>query len=286
MQNVQPKESVEVTGNKVTRNLFFVKKTEMPETKQDGNELNHVAIIMDGNNRWATAKGLSTAEGHQKGAETLKALLPHAIELGIRFLTVFAFSTENWKRPSSEIDAIATVLGDTMNSQEERRFLQDHGIRVRLMGELETLRQRHPRIVQELEKTMELTKQNTTLDLVVAFSYGGRQEIVSACNEIVREQLTHCIKRVGNPNEATDVLKPTQITEQAFHNYLYEPEVPDVDILIRTSGVRRLSNFLLWQASYAEIFFVKALWPDFSPEELDAVVLEYQTIKRNFGART
>ncbi|HWC91760.1 MAG TPA: isoprenyl transferase [Pseudolabrys sp.] len=225
----------------------------------------HVAIIMDGNGRWAAARGLPRGEGHRRGVEALRRSVRAAGELGIKYLTIFSFSAENWSRPASEIGELMGLL---------RRFIRNDlaelhksNVRVRIIGEREGL---DPEIARLLVEAEELTKTNDGLTLVVAFNYGARQEIVAAARRLAERVLR-------------GELAPAGITLEAFGAALDAPEVPDPDLIIRTSGEQRLSNFLLWQAAYSELVFVPCYWPDFDRAALESAIEEYRQRERRFG---
>jgi len=222
-----------------------------------------VAIIMDGNGRWATARGVPVSEGHREGTRALRRTVEAAIDLEIRALAVYAFSTENWQRPPDEVATLMEILSETID--RELPDLARQGVRTRFMG-------RRDRIPAELVAKMEGLERETahldTLSLWIAFDYGGRAELVDAARAFVRE---------GIPAD--------QIDDAAFAAQLAAPELPDVDLLIRTSGEQRISNFLLWGAAYAELVFVDIHWPDFDAEALGAAVTEFAARERRFGAR-
>jgi undecaprenyl diphosphate synthase len=227
---------------------------------------NHVAIIMDGNGRWAAARGLPRVEGHRRGVEALRRTIRAAGEIGIRFITIFSFSAENWSRPANEVGELMGLL---------RRFIRNDlaelhrsGVRVRVIGERTDL---DPDIGRLLVEAEELTKNNKDgLTLVVAFNYGARQEITRAARRIA-EQV------------AQGALKPDEITMESFGAFLDAPDIPEPDLIIRTSGEQRLSNFLLWQSAYSELVFVPTYWPDFDRAALEAAICEYQQRERRFG---
>jgi undecaprenyl diphosphate synthase len=225
----------------------------------------HIAIIMDGNGRWAAARGLPRAEGHRRGVEALRRTVRAAGELGIGFLTIFSFSAENWSRPPSEIRELMALL---------RRFIRNDlaelhrsGVKVRVIGERENL---NPDIRRLLEEAEQLTRHNEKLVLVVAFNYGSRQEIARAA------------QRVAAAVSAGD-LPLSAVTADNLGSFLDAPDLPDPDLIIRTSGEQRLSNFLLWQAAYSELVFVPTYWPDFDRAALENAVGEYQRRERRFG---
>ncbi|MBW3665391.1 MAG: di-trans,poly-cis-decaprenylcistransferase [Actinobacteria bacterium] len=219
---------------------------------------------MDGNGRWANQRGLSRNAGHEAGEEALFDTVEGALELGIGALTVFAFSTENWKRPASEVKFLMNFNESLLRRRATE--LDDRDVRVRFVG-----RRRRPvpkRLVRMMEDTEALTADNTRMTLYVAFNYGGHAELVDAARQLARDHAAGEVKRID---------------DRAFAARLYEPEMPAVDLLIRTSGEQRLSNFLLWQAAYAELIFTETLWPDFNRLELEKAVREYQRRERRFG---
>ncbi len=225
----------------------------------------HVAIIMDGNGRWAAARGLPRVEGHRRGVEALRKTVRAARELGISYLTIFSFSSENWSRPASEIGDLFGLL---------RRFIRNDlatlhadGVRVRVIGEREGLESDICALLSEAE---ELTRGNTRMTLVVAFNYGSRREIANAAQRLAREV-------------AEGRRDPATINEDMLAGYLDAPDIPDPDLIIRTSGEQRLSNFLMWQAAYSELVFVPVLWPDFDKATLEGAIAEFATRERRFG---
>ena len=225
----------------------------------------HVALIMDGNGRWAAARGLPRAEGHRRGVDALRRVVRAAHELGIGYLTIFSFSSENWSRPAAEIGDLFGLL---------RRFIRNDlaslhrdGVRVRVIGEREGL---EPDICALLSEAEELTRNNSCLTLVVAFNYGSRQEIVRAAQRLAREVAE------GNRD-------PDTIDTETLGNYLDAPDIPHPDLIIRTSGEQRLSNFLLWQAAYSKLVFVPMHWPDFDKAALEGAIAEFARRERRFG---
>lgn len=230
--------------------------------------LEHVAIIMDGNGRWAKARGLPRTAGHKKGVDAIRRVIAAARELGVRYLTLFGFSSENWRRPADEVGELMRLLRFYLRS--EIAELHRNGVRLRIIGDRERLA---PDIVQLIEAGEERTAGNDGLTVMVALSYGGRQEIVDAARRLAADAVA------GR-------LDPAAIDETAFAARLYAPDVPDPDLLIRTSGEKRVSNFLLWQAAYAEFLFTDTLWPDFEKSDLEAAIDEYNRRERRFGATT
>src|SRR5215471_6927090 len=222
-----------------------------------------VAIIMDGNGRWARRRGLPTVVGHRAGTRALRRTVEAAIDLGIRHLVVYAFSTENWSRPQDEVDALMEIFAETI--ERELPDLTEQGVRVRFIGR----RDRAPEELQQRMAAMEdRTELNTRLNLWVAFDYGGRAELVEAARRLVESGV-----------------EADEIDENVFAANLYAPELPDPDLVIRTSGELRVSNFLLWQLAYAELAFVDKLWPDFGPRDLQHALDEYASRRRRFGGR-
>ena len=217
----------------------------------------YVAIITDGNGRWAEQRGLPTVEGHQAGADTVKARLRDAVELGIEELTVFSFSTENWSRPADEVTGLMKMFGERIDAETPE--LDAEGVRMRFVGRREGV---DPALVERMEWAEERTAGNERITLFVAFNYGGRAEIVDAARRFDGS------------------------SEEEFRRGLYAPEMHDPDLLIRTSGERRISNFLLWQCAYSELVFRDELWPDFGREALEESLREFEERSRRFGART
>ncbi len=227
----------------------------------------HVAIIMDGNGRWAKRKGLSRIRGHRKGADTVRKIVTFSREIGIRWLTLYAFSEENWKRPSSEVQGLMTLLNRFLKN--ELKEMQKNGIQLRTIGRTERLPKSTRQILQD---TIEKTSSNSNMTLTLALSYGGRQEILDAVLMIVSQIQENKIS-------------VSDITEKLVSNSLYTSGMPDPDLLIRTSGEYRVSNFLLWQISYSEIYITQTLWPDFGENEYKKALRDYQMRDRRFGAR-
>ncbi|MSO66786.1 MAG: isoprenyl transferase [Pseudolabrys sp.] len=225
----------------------------------------HVAIIMDGNGRWAAARGLPRVEGHQRGVEALRRTIRAAGEIGIGFITIFSFSAENWSRPASEVGELMGLLRRFIRN--DLAELHQSNVRVRIIGEREGLDADIGRLLVEAE---ELTRGNSGLTLVVAFNYGARQEIARAARRVA-EQVT------------SGAIKNADVTMETLGRFLDAPDVPDPDLIIRTSGEQRLSNFLLWQSAYSELVFVPTYWPDFDRAALELAIGEYQQRERRFG---
>ncbi len=225
----------------------------------------HVAIIMDGNGRWAAARGLPRTEGHRRGVEALRKTVRAAGELGISFLTIFSFSSENWSRPASEIRDLMGLLRRFIRN--DLAELHQSRVRVRVIGQRNDLADDIRRLLEEAE---ELTRDNDGLTLVVAFNYGARQEIARAAERIASEV-------------AAGRLAPEAVTADLIARHLDAPDLPDPDLIIRTSGEQRLSNFLLWQAAYSELVFVPIYWPDFDRSALEDAIGEYRRRERRFG---
>lgn len=225
----------------------------------------HVAIIMDGNGRWASARGMPRVEGHRRGLEAVRRTIRAAGEIGIKVITIFSFSAENWSRPASEVGELMGLLRRFIRNDLAQ--LHESGVRVRIIGEREGL---EPDIARLLAEAEELTRNNKNLTLVVAFNYGARQEIARAAKRAA--QLV-----------ADGKLKPDDITPDSFAGFLDTSDIPDPDLIIRTSGEQRLSNFLLWQSAYSELVFVPTYWPDFDRAALEAAIDSFRQRERRFG---
>jgi undecaprenyl diphosphate synthase len=222
-----------------------------------------IAVIMDGNGRWAESHGLPVADGHREGTRALRRTVEAAIDLGVRSLVVYAFSTENWSRPADEVATLMEILEETID--RELPDLAQQGVRTRFIGR----RDRVPEALRAKMAQLEAeTERRDTLLLWIAFDYGGRAELVEAAQRIV-----------------TDGLAPAEVDEDAIAERLYAPALPELDLLIRTSGELRLSNFMLWEAAYAELVFTETLWPDFGADDLRDALAEYASRQRRFGAR-
>jgi undecaprenyl diphosphate synthase len=221
----------------------------------------HVAMIMDGNGRWAAQRGLPRVAGHERGTDNIRRITEAAGEIGIRYLTLWAFSTENWRRPADEIQGIMRILGEAIERETEE--LHRRGAQLRHIGSLDGL---DPELRQSVLDAIALTKNNNGLILTLAFNYGGRQEVVQAVRDIVASGIS-----------ADD------IDDDVISQHLFTHGTPDPDLIIRTSGEYRMSNFLIWQAAYAELHFTPVLWPDFGPNELRTAVLDFSRRERRFG---
>lgn len=227
----------------------------------------HVAIIMDGNSRWAEAKSLPRVAGHKEGAQAVKRCIQGAICNDIQWLTLYAFSSENWRRTPEEVADLTALLRFYLKF--EARKLHKEGVRVRIIGDSKRF---DPKLQKQFKAIEALTEKNTRLILTLALSYGGRGEIVQAVQRIVQDAQTQQID-------------PEQLTEELFSKYLFAPDIPDPDLIVRTSGESRLSNFLLWQSAYAELIFVETLWPDFNEDHFNDILNIYIRRERRFGTR-
>jgi undecaprenyl diphosphate synthase len=226
----------------------------------------HIAIIMDGNGRWAQQRGLPRVEGHRRGERSVREAVEHCGELGIEHLTLYTFSAENWRRSEEEVSALMGLI--ELVARKEIRDLHKKGVRLRVLGRLDEL----PLSLQrELERDMALTRENTGLNLNLAINYGGRAEIVDATRRLA--------ERVS-----MGLMRPEEIDEHALTRELYYPELPDPDLLIRTGGEMRISNFLLWQIAYTELWVTNTLWPEFDRKELTQAIHSFQNRERRFGA--
>jgi undecaprenyl diphosphate synthase len=222
---------------------------------------NHVAIIMDGNGRWAEQRGLPRIAGHRAGTENIRQVIRCLAEHGVHYITLFAFSTENWSRPASEVQGLFRILGRAID--RETRIFHEHGVRLVLLGRVDRLSER---LQRKVKHAIELTKDNTNMTLSVAFDYGGRAEILDAMKHIIQ-----------------DGIPPQEIDESLLSSYLYTAGLPDPDLIIRTGGEMRLSNFLLWQSAYSEYYATPTYWPDFGSEEVERALVAYSQRERRFG---
>ena len=230
-------------------------------------EVKHVAIIMDGNGRWAKKHDLPRVEGHKKGADAVNDLMSYISKYGVKYLTLYAFSTENWKRSEEEVSALMSLL--LFFLQEKRQTLIDNKIRLRVTGRIDGLPKE---VADSLREVMEETAKDYEYTLILALNYGGRAEIVDAAKKFAEK----CI---------SEKISPDSLDESMFKEYLYLPDVPDPELMIRTSGEIRLSNFLLWELSYSEIFVTDTLWPDFNEEEFRRILENFGKRDRRFGGR-
>jgi len=232
--------------------------------EQRGTVPGHVAIIMDGNGRWASERGMERLEGHRAGTENIRRIIEGCVELGVEILTLFAFSTENWRRPATEVNGLFEILGYVIDRETED--LHRNGVRLRHLGSLDGL----PEFLQErVRYAVDLTQLNTRLIVNVAFNYGGRAEILEATRRLLREGID-----------------PDSLDEATFSSYLYTGGMRDPDLIIRTAGEMRLSNFLIWQAAYAEYWSTSLFWPDFGKPELEQAVRDFGNRQRRFGSLT
>ncbi len=244
---------------------FVQNKMSLLNSIHTDNLPKHLAIIMDGNGRWAKQKGMLRAFGHENGTKSVKTTVEICAKLGIENLTLYAFSTENWNRPKLEVDTLMKLLINSL--KKELETLVKNNIKLNSIGNIENL----PKSVQkELLEVIEKTKDNNRMTLTLALSYGSREEILNAVKKIA--------DKVKN-----NIISTNSIDESIFNNHLYTQDLPDVDLVIRTSGEHRISNFLLWQIAYAEFYFTDVLWPDFSEENLYEAIISYQKRERRFG---
>lgn len=248
---------------------FF--KADKKEIKNDNFELDmnripkHIAIIMDGNGRWAKAKNLPRSMGHKAGVETIRRIIKEADKLGVKYMTFYAFSTENWKRPKDEVDALMKLLVQYLRQELEE--LHRNSVVIRVLGDISRL---PDECVKEIERSKEKTKNNTGIVMNFALNYGGRDEIIRATKFIAES-----VKK--------GELNPEDITKEVIESYLYTHDMPDPDIIIRPSGEQRLSNFLLWQCAYSEFWYSNINWPDFKEKDLRKAIFDFQNRERRFG---
>ena len=221
----------------------------------------HVAIIMDGNGRWAAARGLPRLAGHRAGTENLRRIIRACVEFKVQYLTIYAFSTENWERPTDEVEGLMSILEQVIDSELDELHVE--GVQLHHIGRLDRLNRR---LVEKVNHAVDLTKNNDRLTLCIAWNYGGRDEIVCAIRRII-----------------SDGLQPEDISDDLVSRYLYTAGIPDPDLIIRTSGEMRISNFLIWQSAYAEWYVTPTLWPDFNPEEFFSALVSYSQRDRRFG---
>lgn len=219
----------------------------------------HVAVIMDGNGRWAKKRGLLRVEGHKKGADTLEKILRHSVTRGVRNLTVYAFSTENWKRPKAEVSALMKLFSKYLDSKKDE--LKKQGVKLVVSGSKEGINEK---LLKKIKETEEYLSDCNTLTFNIAFNYGGRKEIIDGINKLLKEE-------------------KNEVTEDDFKNYLYQPDIPDPELVIRTSGEFRVSNFLLWEVAYSEFYITDIFWPDFDENEYDKALEWFNNRERRFG---
>ena len=238
----------------------------MPLTEMDSDRMpNHIAVIMDGNGRWAEARGLERNAGHRAGLENVREIVRASGDLGLKYLTLYAFSSENWERPKGEVSELMHLLEHFLEEDLEEAVSQ--GVRIRAVGRLDRL---PPSTRAAVDKAMEATRRNTERHLILALSYGARAEIVDAARGLIR-------------SVARGDLDPEQIDEKIFASHLYVPDVPDPDLMIRTGGEYRVSNFLLWQIAYSELYSAPVMWPDFHRAEFEEAIRDYAGRERRFG---
>jgi len=245
--------------------MSYIKKNIVKNSVNSENLPTHIAIIMDGNGRWAKKRGLSRNTGHQEGARTVRKIVECAYDIGIKYITLFAFSSENWSRPREEVDELMKLCLDYLKNAESET--SDKDICVRVIGNKEGLSQEITEQIQKIEKR---TKNKKKMTMVIALNYGGRQDILQAASRIAEDV-------------ANGKLKQSEITERELDKRLYTDGIPDPDLLIRTSGEMRISNFLIWQCTYTEFYFPTVLWPDFTEKYFKEAIINYQNRSRRFG---
>lgn len=244
--------------------MFFSKKKRLAEVDKE-HLPEHIGVIMDGNGRWAKRRGLPRSAGHQAGADTLKKIVTECNKMGIKYITVYAFSTENWKRPKDEVDFLMNLLLNYLRDSE--RTLAKENVKIRAIGGREALSEE---IREQIKKTEKFTENNTGIVMNIALNYGSREELVNAARSLA--------KKVKSGELSAD-----DIDEDMISSELYTGGQPDPDLIIRTSNELRLSNFLMWQSAYSELYFTKTLWPDFSVKDLYDAIIEYQSRNRRYG---
>ena len=234
-------------------------------TSQLKNIPNHIAVIMDGNGRWAKKKGKERIQGHKKGILSVRKLVEEASKINISYLTLFAFSTENWKRPKNEVSTLMDLI--VLSLDKELKTIIDNKIKLNAIGDMNSL---PDEVKKKLKETIEKTKNNKKLTLTIAINYGGKEEITNAVNTIINK-----VKK--------NIILEEKVDEELINTHLYSNNLPDVDLLIRTSGEKRISNFLLWKISYAELYFTNILWPEFNKNHFYKAIINYQKRERRFG---
>ena len=237
---------------------------DLSDIKED-NLPKHIAVIMDGNGRWAKARGKLRVFGHENGVKAVRETVENCAKLKIDYLTLYAFSTENWKRPQVEVQTLMRLLVASL--RKELKTLQENNIRLNAIGTIDSLPKKASK---ELKEVIQKTQENTGMTLTLALSYGSRNELINA------------VKNIGTKVK-NNLISPDFIDEKTINDHLYTHDLPDVDLLIRTSGERRISNFLLWQIAYAELYFIDVFWPDFSDNHLAEAIISYQKRERRFG---
>lgn len=246
--------------------FLFGRKSRRKDAEIDKNRLPvHIAIIPDGNGRWASRRGMPRSAGHREGANNLKTIVKYCNNLGIRYITFYAFSTENWSRPKEEVDSLMSLLLEFLKNAD--RELEGSNIRIKVIGDTRKLSKE---LQEEIKRVVKSTEKNSGLNLVFALNYGGRDEIVNAARKIAQD-----VK--------TGKLKPESIDQEIFSSRLYTSEMPEPELLIRTSGEKRSSNFLLWQTAYTEFWFTDKLWPDFTEKDMEEAIIDFQKRHRRFG---
>jgi undecaprenyl diphosphate synthase len=246
---------------------FFKHKNKREKTWDPQRLPRHIAIIMDGNGRWAAKRALPRSAGHAVGAETFRRIATYCKDIGIEFLTVYAFSTENWKRPPDEIATIMELLEKYLHEALEK--MERDKVKMKFLGDTDIL---PPKLIELIRKTEEISKTFEGVQVNICLNYGGRDEIIRAAENYAKAFSKSAVSE--------------KLTEEIFSKYMYSADIPDPDLIIRPSGEWRMSNFLLWQLAYAELYFTDVLWPDFSPDELDRAIVSYQNRNRRYGGIT
>ena len=243
--------------------LFFKKTTKQAEEVDFNNLPRHIAIILDGNGRWAQKRGLPRTMGHAAGAETFRTIATYCKEIGLEYLTVYAFSTENWKRPQAEVDTIMSLLEKYLFEAIDR--MEKDKVKMEFFGDVSVL---SPKLLGLIERTREISKHYDGCQVNICLNYGGRDEIIRGIMKFAEEYKQGTV---------------TELTEESFNRYLFSAGVPDPDLLIRPGGEVRLSNFLMWQSAYSELYFTDTLWPDFTKADINAAIAEFQRRDRRYG---
>ena len=266
-------------AQRVRRNLKLARMKGAAEPAAGGAQCKYLAIIMDGNGRWAQRRRLPVAAGHRAGAKSLRRILDHALDLGIKEVTVYSFSTENWSRPADEVAALMDLFIEMIDSQVPD--LHERGARVLFVGRRDGV---PPELVRRIEEAEALTAANERMTLFIAFNYGARRELLDAAAGLAAEWAAAQGAAARPGADATLTAAPT-FTDEDLRRHLYAPAMHDPELLIRTSGEQRISNYLLWQLAYSELYFSDKLWPDFAEEDLDTALAEYARRQRRFGGR-